>query len=213
MTNVQYFDEMNLIQSEKDARVQMCDSLSGAVEELINDKDPDNWEKAMRDLLIAWLLFFGYLTTKQADAVRTFINIGYSLVDINKSDWYERTVANSIMDDAANTLRKTISDIESDTADKHSKTRADVISRDATNKYSNIYNRKIALDNGYTRHKWKSMRDNKVRDSHRNVDGQVQPIDKPFEVNGYYMMYPMDDTYGAPLDEICNCRCTEIFMK
>lgn len=213
MTNVQYFDEMNLIQSEKDARVEMCDNLSKGVKALIDDKNSDNWEKAMRDLLIAWLLFFGYLTSKQADIVRLLIGMGHSLTDISQPNWYERTIANSIVDDAVYTLRKTIADIENGTASKNSKTRADTIARDASNKYSNIYNRKIALDNGYTKHKWKSMRDNLVRESHRSTDGQIQPIDKPFEVNGYYMMYPMDDTYGAPLTEICNCRCTEIFMK
>lgn len=211
MTNVQYFDEMNLIQSEKDARVEMCNALSGAVKEAIDNENSDNWEKVMRDILIAWLLFFGYITAKQEKVIRRLIDSGHSLFSTNSKDWYEMSVANSILFDAENTLKKTISDIENGTSKKSSKSRADTIARDATNKYSNIYNRKVAKDNGATRHKWISMRDKAVRDSHRNTDGQVQPIDIPYVVNGYYMMFPMDDTYGAPAEEICNCRCTEIF--
>lgn len=211
MTNVQYFDEMNLIQSEKDVRVEMCNTLSGAIKEAIDDENSENWEKVMRDILIAWLLLFGYITAKQGKAIQDLTDSGHLFFDTNSKDWYEKTVANSILFDTENTLKRTIADIEKGTSKKNSKSRADVIARDATNKYSNIYNRKVAKDNGATRHKWISMRDKVTRSSHRDADGQIQPIDIPYNVNGYYMMFPMDDTYGAPADEICNCRCTEIF--
>ena len=65
-----------------------------------------------------------------------------------------------------------------------------------------------ALENGYTRKGWRSMRDRRVRDTHREVDGTVIPIEEPFEVGGYLMMTPMDDSLGAPDEEIAGCRCS-----
>ena len=65
-----------------------------------------------------------------------------------------------------------------------------------------------ALENGYTRKGWRSMRDRRVRDTHREVDGTIIPIEEPFEVGGYLMMTPMDDSMGAPDEEIAGCRCS-----
>lgn len=65
-----------------------------------------------------------------------------------------------------------------------------------------------AIEAGYTRKEWLSMRDRKVRDTHREVDGTVIPITDPFEVGGYLMMTPKDDSLGAPDEEIAGCRCS-----
>lgn len=48
---------------------------------------------------------------------------------------------------------------------------------------------------------WLATKDSRTRDSHRNIDGQVRPMDQPFS-NG--LMYP-----GAPgpAKEVVNCRC------
>lgn len=228
MTNEQYFDGMNLIQSDKDYRVEMCNQLSDMIYGELDRKDSDNWEDNLAKIIIVWLLLFKLLNEKQADVIEEYISYGVRTENsLDNPKWYEREVANNIIADCKNTLKKTISDIQDNIIDtfenkangvennskKSNKTRANVIARNATNRYSNIYNRDVAKNNGYTKHKWLSMRDNRVRDSHRDTDGQVQPIDMPYEVNGYYMMYPMDETYGAPQSEISGCRCTEIFIK
>ena len=70
-----------------------------------------------------------------------------------------------------------------------------------------------ALEDGYRRKGWLSMRDRKVRDTHREVDGTVIPIEEPFEVGGYLMMTPKDDSMGAPDEEIANCRCSLEFYR
>ena len=49
---------------------------------------------------------------------------------------------------------------------------------------------------------WLATLDNVTRDSHVNLDGEVQEIDKPFS-NG--LMYP-GDSKGIPA-EVYNCRC------
>ncbi len=65
-----------------------------------------------------------------------------------------------------------------------------------------------AVKNGCTKKRWKSYRDERVRADHADVDGQVVDISRPFRVGKYMMMYPKDDSLGAGLEEIVNCRCS-----
>ena len=65
-----------------------------------------------------------------------------------------------------------------------------------------------ASSEGKRRKRWKTFGDSKVRPSHANAGGQTVPIDKPFTVGGYRMMFPGDSSLGAPASEIVNCRCS-----
>ena len=83
----------------------------------------------------------------------------------------------------------------------------------AQNEANWIYNdigHDLLKKQGQATHTWVSMRDEKVRVSHMEADGQTVPIDEPFLVGGYYMLYPLDDSLGAPASETVNCRCVEI---
>ncbi len=70
-----------------------------------------------------------------------------------------------------------------------------------------------AVKNGCTKKRWKSYRDERVRADHADVDGQVVDISRPFRVGKYVMMYPKDDSLGAGLEEIVNCRCSVEYIK
>jgi len=56
---------------------------------------------------------------------------------------------------------------------------------------------------------WDSAGDGRVRDSHRDMDGQSVGIDEPFvsPVTGALMMHPHDASLGAPSRETVGCRC------
>lgn len=54
--------------------------------------------------------------------------------------------------------------------------------------------------------RWMSALDNRVRHTHRALNGQMRENDKPFEVDGYEIMYP-GDPMAAP-EMVYNCRCT-----
>lgn len=60
---------------------------------------------------------------------------------------------------------------------------------------------------------WLSMRDDKVRDTHREADGQVVRYGDLFDVGGSQMQFPGDDSHGADVSEIANCRCDAIVCK
>lgn len=57
----------------------------------------------------------------------------------------------------------------------------------------------------YVKKVWRTMRDEKVRPTHRRAYGQKRSTKRPFNVGGYPMMYPGDLT--APVEETANCRC------
>lgn len=57
---------------------------------------------------------------------------------------------------------------------------------------------------------WCTQEDERVRESHRKMDGVSVPFTDPFECGGYEMMFPGDSSKGAPAELIYNCRC---YMK
>ena len=58
---------------------------------------------------------------------------------------------------------------------------------------------------GVERIEWLSARDNRVRDSHQEVDGEVIVLGDKFS-NG--LLYPLDP--AGPPEEIVNCRCVSV---
>ncbi|ATN93750.1 capsid maturation protease and MuF-like fusion protein [Streptomyces phage Abt2graduatex2] len=52
---------------------------------------------------------------------------------------------------------------------------------------------------------WLTRNDERVRQAHRDANGQLQLLDEPFDVGGTPMMYPGDPS--APADLTIQCRC------
>lgn len=90
-------------------------------------------------------------------------------------------------------------------------TRAKDISLNESELMYNHKNSDNANKHGYRYHVWHSHRDEKTRKAHYVADGQIRPINEPFNIGGYKMMFPMDDSLGAPPEMIVNCRCIETF--
>lgn len=71
-----------------------------------------------------------------------------------------------------------------------------------------------AIKKGYTKKKWITERDKKVRKTHREIDGLTIDISEPFLVGDSLMMYAHDGvTFGADAKELCGCRCVTKFIK
>ena len=59
---------------------------------------------------------------------------------------------------------------------------------------------------------WLATQDNRTRDLHLEVDGQVvNTLDGNFQVGGEEMKYPADSSLGASPSNTINCRCTIIY--
>jgi hypothetical protein len=70
-----------------------------------------------------------------------------------------------------------------------------------------------AIDNGYTKKKWITEKDNRVRKTHRPLNNQIIDIKKPFQVGNSLMMFPKDTSYFASEREIANCRCSVKYIR
>lgn len=55
---------------------------------------------------------------------------------------------------------------------------------------------------------WVATFDDRTRDTHRGLDGQIRPIDEPYEIDGYEIMFPKDP--DASPEMVYNCRCTQV---
>ena len=58
--------------------------------------------------------------------------------------------------------------------------------------------------------RWMSTLDGRTRDAHRDLDGQVQDVDKPFDSDLGAIMFPGDPS-AAP-GNVYNCRCTLTYV-
>lgn len=62
-------------------------------------------------------------------------------------------------------------------------------------------------DSGAKAKTWRAHKDELTRPTHAAANGQTVPINEPFIVGGYALMFPGDTSRGAPPQEIVNCRC------
>ena len=64
-----------------------------------------------------------------------------------------------------------------------------------------------AYNDGYTMKTWVTERDNRVRKTHKEVEGKTIPIDEYFYVGASRLLFPGDELNGDD-EEIANCRCS-----
>jgi predicted ABC-type ATPase len=65
---------------------------------------------------------------------------------------------------------------------------------------------RMVFEEGTASKKWLNAEDARVRPTHSAAGGQVVPLEGPFRVGGFELMYP-GDPQGPPA-EVINCRCT-----
>lgn len=86
--------------------------------------------------------------------------------------------------------------------------RTELIARTESTKATSAGSVVVYRGAGVKRKEWLSTSDNRTRPTHITANGQIRPIDEPFDVGGYKMNQPGDSSLGAPMEEIGNCRCT-----
>lgn len=124
----------------------------------------------------------------------------------------------TIKDELKENIRSRISDIVDTTLkfdDEYytSKDRATLLGCNEANYVGNDTQNDIAINQGYTRKQWETMRDEKVRFTHSEVDGVVIGINEYFKVGQAEMLYPMDMSRNAPPEEVVGCRCQLSYLR
>lgn len=91
--------------------------------------------------------------------------------------------------------------------------RAETIANTETAAAFNFARDKAMRAAGVTHKRWlhsQSPLIKEPRPTHVEADGQVVPIDEPFNVGGVKFMMPADDSMGAGPEDIINCHCVSI---
>lgn len=216
---VEYFDEMNILKDDKLRRKKTAKEFINALVDFfaaqflnlisgifLYEKTSADYENELMDLYFAMMPEYQYDTEVRGKAYRFAKYI---------QEATERAVANANGNDKYKISRMTggmmnEEDVPKSVKRMFSDVRATEIALNETNWIYNWINHQNLVDKKQNTHTWVSMRDERVRVSHWEADGQTVPINEPFIINGYKMMFPLDDSMGAPIDEIINCRCVEL---
>lgn len=214
---IQYFDEMQILQSDKDRRTQTAQKFFNKMvnflkQQLINlmsgvflyDKSTMDYENELMDIYLSMAVDrYDSIVINKAKQFSVYIQetTERAVKEAKGNENYQNAIMNG--------LRVVKPDIPESVIQIFSKERAMTIALNETNWIYNYENHKIIVETQET-HTWLSKHDEFVRDHHIDADSQTVPVNEPFIVGGYPMMFPLDDSLGAPLSEIMNCRCVEI---
>lgn len=188
MSFEQYFGEMELSDEEIQNRIELAEKLEDgflfvlALLFTMQQQNAVNWERARREYENRYLsALSGYVTITP----------------------YIRNYVRSMSYDVMDSTRNHQSDIY-----YYSPDRSRFMAENESNFARSYQVNEDAVESGATRKRWITMRDKKVRETHREVDGQVKAIDDLFYVGGSLMSYPRDGSLGANSAEIIGCRCS-----
>lgn len=119
-------------------------------------------------------------------------------------------VVNQVMADYADRIAQDIHDSTMRHKNKDpyylSEDRATFIGEDESCSLWNYEELQDAEEVGSQYKTWRTVGDNRVRDTHVDLEGETIPLDEPFDVGGYEMMVPRDPEVDAP-EETVGCRC------
>ena len=91
--------------------------------------------------------------------------------------------------------------------------RAEDIAKSEANTFLNYTDYVEAKEQGATKKRWLTMLDDKVRQTHSEVEGQTIGIDEQFIVGNSQMRFPHDLESAPDPKEVIGCRCAVEYMK
>lgn len=123
----------------------------------------------------------------------------------------QRKVQKAIVDGIAQDLDSDVIAklIEERTGGEIAGARATSIARTAVTQVAEAAQSQAALKAGLQTKVWFTAHDERVRDSHREAEGQVRPLGEDFEVGNSRLAFPGDPL--GPIEEIINCRCVLLY--
>lgn len=199
----EYFENMNISSEQKEKRIRLANLLLADVLFLFalskRNSDKEYLSKSLQN--------------RYTDSVKHIVQMD------KKMKRYIRKVCDSIVNTTLSNNSNVAGDMESDGENISSENdyttsieRATSIAENEANAILNNDEYKNAVKHGFIKKRWISFGDESVRTDHADVDGEVVDIDKPFHVGDCLMMYPKDDSLGAGLEEIVNCRCSVEYL-
>jgi len=183
----QYFGEMGIPEEEKERRKDLAEQIE----------------------TIFRYMFMLYGTEYTAEELRMivyeqFLNVSTAFLGIAAPTAYLMHYTAQL---AEETVRVTEERASEEDPYWTSEDRAVNIAEGEANSIGNYGDLEDAIREGKYLKTWATMGDNRVRGTHKEVDGVSIPIEEPFEVGDSLLMFPRDTSLGASRDEIDGCRC------
>lgn len=198
-----YFGEMDLTKEQKEERIALAKNLEDVMTFFF-----------YLVLIQSEFAYMGAISALEAkDAFRErMLNTVAQHMELN--DEIRRQIENMVEETTRVTiehlviLQTIIGRGETNEAEEYylSDDRARFIAEEESNTLFNILDFYRAKELGYTMKTWVTMRDSRVRHSHRQVDGETIPIDSYFLVGNSLLLYPRSPCES--LKEVVNCRCS-----
>lgn len=203
------FDELNVLYEDKGVtRSEPLDEFY-SVMDISNHQRRQRIEtaKELEDLFTLALMLMFYMEQEGSydyAEVEKMLTEGMNdaLTDTGVSDFFKTVHVAAFVSSFINTTMKNPDEMFNFSYD-----RAKLIAENESNSIWEDSEYEDAVNAGKTKKKWHSILDNRTRDTHWEMAGVVVPINEPFQVGAYLMMFPRDDSLGAGPEEIANCRC------
>lgn len=212
----QQFEELNNIQSQSVDYDELLKEFFKDME--ISEEEKEKRLSLAKDLKAAILLFFGAVaigsTLAQAELALRVQSIArqYSKKNIAYLNDYTNRWAEKFQSTTQrhknDTSNVTVEGITIPNGEYWtSELRATLAAEDIANAIANYDELVTAFENGKKYKTWVAHKDRRTRDTHKTADNQKKLLWEPFDIGGFDMMIPLDDSLGAPNEEIVNCRC------
>lgn len=184
-----YFGEMDLTEEQERKRIEYTEKASDIYDAILillltmNESGTVDYPRA-RGLLESWLLSLNNeFVTPDEYLIDYVMQSAYNFIeatqDHTNEPWY------------------------------YSSDRALFNAENGANDVFNYDEYRQAIEEGKTHKKWVTERDNRVRETHREVADKVIPIKDFFRVGLARMRFPKDMEYADIFpEEIVNCRCS-----
>ncbi len=230
MGSILDFDELNQLHNRNGKkRSMLIDRYFSEMELKAGEiKDREEFARDMKEEIFAIMAFlFIILERKQMDMIslvkarlsdsikRIFMTYTYpdsetlSYIDRYSSEFVDTTIRHT-QDIFA---KESIEDaLLVPLAYWFSEDRATYNAENETNTLFNHEQFRQAKSDGLLYKKWLTMKDERVRKTHIEVDDTVIRIDELFHVGECLMRYPKDASHGAGVEEIAGCRCTVVYF-
>lgn len=177
----------------------------------LNDKQVKQrieFAKNFEDKLLTFITLFTLMNAYEQDDSFLRIQLQQMYFEVSseflETDRYINNHASEFADNFIETTKKHQNDPWY-TSDDRAKFNAENEANDVLN-YSDF---KDAIAEGKNVKEWRSKKDNRVRETHKKVDGKKIPIADTFEVGDTLLRFPGDSEYDtSDGEETCGCRCT-----
>lgn len=184
----EYFEPMGISRAKKDKRIDTAEKY--------------------RDILLVYMRFVDEYADTYGDVAKetAHSNLQNDLIDLLEDIVYVDAVLREYAERTAEEIHGSTLRNKDKNPYFLSEDRATLIGEDEANSIWNYDELGEAKFEGMLDKTWCTVGDNRVRETHEDIDGVTIPIEELFDVGDFQMMCPRDPDVDAP-EEKNGCRC------